>query len=625
MLIGNDVLVNLNVDKENLFLVNDLNETISFTVSVLTNPFCEANCNYFFDDLSENKTIDQNSFVLKTTSPYGASYNLFAPSEGEGQKLYRFDINCTSKNNFLCHTSNELKTGNKIITLNYKLNSEKVLIKDQVRKFANYLFNRVIYSDAELNASIQKALEFNETISADYLMEDVSGLNKKINSSYSDLTGAKSLWTNIDYSGLAARLLAIESSFNVTEEKISSFASALEDNISFYNTLVENLTTLKNNLVEMQKNNFTNVTRDRMNDVIDFYGVIIDGFSHQDSLQNKIDLVLNLSLRIEDLKNVINLENDSERLFISNKNINNASVGEIAPINFSVNALDFIVDRISYSCCFEGKCENCCNDSCYGNSNKFPVIFVHGHDFSQSVSAEYAITRFDEMQRYLENYGYINFGSFLPTDENSYKGIWGTPFEPISIRVSYYFDVLQYTDKKVIVQTKTDNLDSYAIRLNEIIDAIRYKTNRDKVNIVATSMGGLVTRRYMQLFGDDKIDKFIMIATPNHGISGTTLSYCGILGAQSECSDMNENSLFINKLNNGVRPSVPIYNIIGNGCDTSGENGDGVVKNSSAYLDFATNYYVQGNCNSLVYLHNELIKPSEYPDVFKIVVDALKK
>ena len=195
------------------------------------------------------------------------------------------------------------------------------------------------------------------------------------------------------------------------------------------------------------------------------------------------------------------------------------------------------------------------------------------------------------------------------------------------MRTSYYFDINENLGQGSVIQTKTNDINNYAIRLNDIIEEVRLKTNREKVIVVAHSMGGLVTRRYMQIFGDNKIDKIIMIGTPNKGISGRTKNYCPIFGSKLECDDMEKTSLFMSKLNNAQIPKVKMYNIIGTGCATNNEDGDGVVEKSSAYLDFAENYYVNGRCDDtkLIVLHNDLIQPDKYPEVLNIINEILDK
>jgi len=621
MLLGNDVLINLNADKENLFLVNGQSESIDFSVSVLMNPFCETDCHYVFDDLSESKRIGENDFILSTTTPRDVSYDVIAPSTGEGQKIYRFDVNCVSRKSFFCHSSDELKTKNLVVTLNYQLNNQSLSIKENTKNVADDLFNQLNYLNASLEYLTEKTEEFNKVVIYESGLNS-SYFNGEINKDYSELIMLRYFWNNYSYDFVYKNLIGTGNSVNVLDGEIYNLSSDLSKNIFIYNGLLENLSIYREGLIGMKKNNFTNSTLIEFDGTVELFNSVVNSFGSRDSLDRKKNLVYNFSSRFFELKNLVG--NESNRDFVSLKVIGIINASKIVLSNISINRTEFFVDDKNYLCCFEGKCENCCNDSCYDSRENFPVVFVHGHDFSRGVSAEYSINSFDEMQRALENEGYINFGSFLPTNENSYHGVWGLTFNPVSIRASYYFDVLQYTDKKVIIQTKTDNIDSYAIRLNEIIDAIRYKTNRDKVNIVAHSMGGLVARRYLQLFGDGKVNKLIMVGTPNNGISGTTSTYCPVFGASAECNDLKADSLLINKLTNGARPSIPIYNIIGLGCNTDGETGDGVVKSSSAYLDFAENFYVNGNCTTLEYLHNDLIKPSKYPEVLKIVVEALR-
>jgi pimeloyl-ACP methyl ester carboxylesterase len=195
----------------------------------------------------------------------------------------------------------------------------------------------------------------------------------------------------------------------------------------------------------------------------------------------------------------------------------------------------------------------------------------------------------------------------------------------VSIKASYYFDILSADKGYSLLETKADNIDTYSIRLKDIIDNVKYITGKDKVIIIAHSMGGLVTRRYIQVFGENSVDKVILVAVPNHGVDGFVVDYCSIFGTNSECSDMNPNSLFLNKLNRGSNPSTPFYNIIGEGCTWENSLGDGIAKNESAYLSFATNYYVKGSCNGFDYFHNNILETEKYPEVYDLIKEILNK
>ena len=187
--------------------------------------------------------------------------------------------------------------------------------------------------------------------------------------------------------------------------------------------------------------------------------------------------------------------------------------------------------------------------------------------------------------------------------------------------VSYY-NVGGYT----IAQQKSESIETYAIRLKELIDLLKFRTGRDKVIIIAHSMGGLVARSYMQIFGDNDVDKLIMIAAPNKGISGSVSDYCPILGEKKECNDMSKDSIFIKKLNDPLKipKNAKLFNIVGLGCEMKNGNGDGVVRKEDAELENAENFYVNGNCLKLEVLHTEILNVDKYTEVYDFIKKALK-
>ena len=138
-------------------------------------------------------------------------------------------------------------------------------------------------------------------------------------------------------------------------------------------------------------------------------------------------------------------------------------------------------------------------------------------------------------------------------------------------------------------------------------------------------MGGLVTRRYLQIFGEDQVSQVIFIAAPHHGVSGNIERYCGLFGSEAECDDMKRDSLFLKKLELAEVPSIESHNIIGIGCSMGDETGDGIVENSSAYLSWAQNHYIAGTCSDFgfVYLHNDIVDPTQYPEVSVLLADLV--
>jgi hypothetical protein len=252
-------------------------------------------------------------------------------------------------------------------------------------------------------------------------------------------------------------------------------------------------------------------------------------------------------------------------------------------------------------------------------------MFLHGHAVDKDLSAEYSLEGFNDIQNQLEKEGFLNAGSVtLYSIQDLPREIWKPLNIPLTFRASYYFDIFGHPENYIAVQTKSENIDTYAIRLKELIDSVLYKTNRPKVKIVAFSMGGLVVRRYIQIFGDNNVDRLIMIGTPNKGIVGRVSDYCPIIGDKLECRDMNSDSLFMNKLNRENLPDIPIHNIVGTGCIMKEGPGDGVVLENKALLEDATNYIIKGTCRTTVYpLHLDLRDIELYPEVYDIIKNSL--
>jgi hypothetical protein len=142
------------------------------------------------------------------------------------------------------------------------------------------------------------------------------------------------------------------------------------------------------------------------------------------------------------------------------------------------------------------------------------------------------------------------------------------------------------------------------------------------VIIISHSMGGLVTRRYAQLFGDDALAGVVFIGSPQKGISTRIGRYCRILGHNQECRDMEEGSLLLNKLDQDLI-GVPSLNVIGIGCSMNGGDGDGVVLTSNAKLVGSKELEVRGTCTGTTLLHNSLLNIAKYPVVYSAITNFL--
>lgn len=279
-------------------------------------------------------------------------------------------------------------------------------------------------------------------------------------------------------------------------------------------------------------------------------------------------------------------------------------------------------------CCFQGVCGACCHDgSC---DNIYPVILVHGHSFSKSTSPELAFTRLAYLQDALNSDGYINGGTIGQTSsiENITSGTWGETPAPLVVGVTYYY--LNYYDVGGVnfVTRKTDSIENYALRLNEAVNLVMEKTGRDKVIIIAHSMGGLVAREYISLFGESNVDKLIILGTPDYGVEGDVKKYCTVTGAKAECSDMYSGSIFLTRLNSpkNYLSQTKTYTIAAHGCEMKSdsakkEDGDGVVLARNVPLPFAKNYNITGNCTDFLGtdLHMNFVNPKLYPQTYDLI------
>jgi len=156
----------------------------------------------------------------------------------------------------------------------------------------------------------------------------------------------------------------------------------------------------------------------------------------------------------------------------------------------------------------------------------YPLIFIHGIganiDYWKQ-SMETINPNYYEMRFVSENKIYHNYDG-----KQKNHTLWG---------ISYY-------TLHPMEEALGGNLDLYALRVEKMVNLIKDLTGKDKVIIVAHSMGGLVSRRYMTLSQDnwDSVHKILTVGTPNGGVK-TSIELVGQL------IDLKEGSSFLHKLN----------------------------------------------------------------------------
>ncbi|GAB6139139.1 esterase/lipase family protein [Halanaerobaculum tunisiense] len=156
----------------------------------------------------------------------------------------------------------------------------------------------------------------------------------------------------------------------------------------------------------------------------------------------------------------------------------------------------------------------------------YPIIFIHG--IAKGVEAWQQIANIISNQNYYEM-RYIE-------EDKVYHNYYGEEVKSWIWSISYY-------TINPIEESLFGNLDLYAQRLDKIIDLITQITNKDKVILVAHSMGGLVARRYMSLKQENwnQVHKLLTVGTPHQGV----ITSVGIIG---QLKDLSQDSQFLNQL-----------------------------------------------------------------------------
>jgi len=274
---------------------------------------------------------------------------------------------------------------------------------------------------------------------------------------------------------------------------------------------------------------------------------------------------------------------------------------------------------------------NCPNDCPYNyvpedlSDLNYPIIFVHGHSTIEQ-EPEYSITMFDEFQERLQedNY-YYDKGIILPSTDKTKlgKGVWANLEKPISVRTTYYANAYDEYGSYVGPEDNRE-IRIYAERLGDVVEKVLYFTSKNKVIIIAHSMGGLVSREYIEnLGGEEYVDKLILIGTPNKGVEGYIGSFCDWVHPGPECVEMSPQSDFLKGLN--ISENVNYLSMVGVannpylGCLNN--QGDDVVCSSSAELEGAENFYVGKSVSGT--MHVQMGYPSAYLNIYEKILNFL--
>ncbi|MDD5254061.1 MAG: alpha/beta fold hydrolase [Candidatus Nanoarchaeia archaeon] len=616
-LLGYDLSISLSPGDISLQLTNNQPVELTFNLETSNKIECTALCEYSFKDLSNNDVIESETVILEPKQTLSRNYSLVSPELGTGQKIYNFEVKCKNQKSLFCPSAEKNIIKSSLVTLNYDLTTEEKIIKPVSKEKLENLLELL----READLGVKESNQISEIIYSNEIEPEKIALTTQFDETSLIMENLKYLWAKEYYTQLYLELnQSYEDNLTKLNNDIYSFNQTLagfikinDYFIDFFNKVMEENQSLAYYINQTEDYGFIN----NFNNLLDEFNT--NNFSDYSSLFEEIKGLekdynsLNLSL-------VGNETYDMELMPLLKDKIllNNLTIESNIETRLSEN---------KPVCCIFGECNPCCNDeSCSNDPKTFPIIFIHGHAVNKDTSPEQMLNSFDEIQSKFAENGYINAGiiTAYSKDTEYNQGEWGLSGKPITVRATYYYELVEEDGKLVLTPRKSDDIDVYAERLKYIIDLVKYRTGKSKVNIVAHSMGGLVSREYLKKYGEDSVNKLILIGTPNNGITTKIYSLCRILGEKKECDQMKQGSSFLYNLNNFKLISVAVYTISGRGCDMDGLDGDGIVLFESSKMDNVKDFEINGICPELLsYLHSDMLDPEKYPETYKYLEKIL--
>lgn len=642
-ILNDELIIKLNPLDKNLLTIYGQEKNITFSFENYNNFLCNSKCSYRFIDISSNVTIDSEEFVLKSRSNVSRTYSLKPGTYGSGQEIYMFEVECVNIATFTCQTQGEPQIKSSFVTLSYDLSDvEKQSLNSLNKNLNDYLLllSSLEIRGLQLNYSYANSYNaLHNTLFESNLVNlsiGITNISSMINGNVYESQHFLDLWFKGSYDELRNSLNKKIIYLNQTSSSMDSYESFANSTIDYYTDSSSKLKDLinKSAYIGSIEQNYLNENNTYMyNRSLQYEQDLI---SYKGYFMNKNSTLPEFYLKLSNLSNelssIITLANFSlfyNSTFYEYLSSDILQINKIGNLTFK-SSVTTNISLPSPTCCVLGKCKTCCTtEVCSNDPTLYPVLFIHGHSFNKQNSPETSLNSFTMIERLLQDEGFINAGQLdLQNIDPISNGEYGKSGYPITISGSYYY--LNYYDLGTyrITTQKSEHLENYALRLREMISIIKQRTGSNKVNIVAHSMGGLVAREYIRIFGEDSVDKLILIATPNDGISGNTARYCSLFGADVECQDMTTNSVFLKRLNSAQVPSnIKIYAIAGSGCLTNNQDGDGVTTVNSVPLAYAQNFIINGTCLDplKVSLHQDIINPSKYPAAYNLLKEILKR
>ena len=689
--IGEDLIIDLSSNQTSFRITNQEQAIVLARLESRAQLFCTTQCDIELLD-SDGQLQYKENFTTSSGAKISREFPLKPRNRGTGQMVYSLRASCYNMKSIICPSTGNIQRDSVLLTLNYELpkdaDAQRKYLLEKIPVYFKTITTldenlqgiNVLLQDRRLHpgqiladiAQVQERFVESrmglESIKQQWADEDyVVAANIVANHSLDLLDSDLAKSNDIKYAVLAlpARHNAIRNRLNASR----AYYVGLLQNYSFLlgdqnvaPQFISDVDYLNNTIKDYSDDAYLQYAgfEDRLLDLENISSLetslasraatvtIIGKALLQSELDSQCAVNVSIACRNTTASTVLGICNElsanvtlnatttfissyctPRTLLIDNQTLIGVNVTSWPTI---ISAIDTTLSDNLAQCCVFGKCQSCCiAESCGSDPLTYPVVFVHGHAFNAMNTPEYSLGGyFANIQQSLESEGYIDAGIITPSSLFSEvsAGEWGISGRPVSARVTYYYNFYKSGEDYVLIAQKSENIETYAIRLNEMINIVKHHTGKTKVNIVAHSMGGLVVRRYLQLFGDSSVDKVILIGTPNNGTQGRTNTLCPVFGETKECADMAQGSVFMSKVNDpAAQPThAKFTTIAGSGCSIAGEDGDGVVTVNSVALSFAKNYVINGTCTDVLdsELHTELLNINKYPRTYEIIRSALQ-
>jgi uncharacterized alpha/beta hydrolase family protein len=658
-LIGDELQVVIDPEQPLYSVSSNQDTTINFEIR--NNNFfkCNSYCEFDLLDLNEERVVYSDHFNMENKEIYHGAHVI--PANNLGNKLYLYNLNvrCNNVKSLICPTDEKVKHNSALFMVETEFTAEE-------RNQANQLKSQLEMNSEQLQTAKEKLSLLQNSLSSFFKFStEENALSLKLDELEEDLakfSGDLDLyvenWKNSELSlvksiNLDAKLTLL----GELQEEIDNLIILRESTI----TAIEEINLASENITSAYYH--SSLMEQELDTIINSVNLINFGTFSESEVNQRIlyskEIVLRISKEYQnDLRNltkkyspivVLKLSKDCNSLELAQKTIldNNITVDSsdldtfiyknclannntfmfpnltLQPVVVSqpeFEKVEFVLGEQFRQCCVFNECNQ------YYSEKTSPLLFIHGHSFNEGNDPESSLAAFAKIQEELEKENFVNVGDV--SFDNFYSDL-DKCASAMSMRATYYnipsFDVGKY---KVTAQ-KSERIENYALRLKEIINLVRESTGSDKITLVAHSMGGLVAREYIDLFGSSSLEKVIFVNVPHHGVDGKVKKYCSIIGASKECEDLSKGSVFLNRINSKSLPTkIDFFNIRSKGCMMDGgKEGDGIVTLDSSFLKGVEEIIIEGKCTDSLNsdLHNNVLDPDLYPETAGIILDFVKK